>query len=73
MAEGFTPSAPPMERPKRGPKPGSKRTPKNGASGEVTSVIDTLDIFFTMAGQLDALPVKHRRAIMKALVERFPA
>lgn len=73
MAEGFTPSAPPMERPKRGPKPGSKRAPKNGASGEVTSVIDTLDIFSSMADQLAALPVKHRRSIMKALNDRFPA
>lgn len=74
MTEGFQPTPPPMERPKRGPKPGTKRGPrKNGADEAATEVIDTLDVYTRMATALASLPAKHRRSIMQALNERFPA
>lgn len=73
MTDGFQPTSPPtQERPKRGPKPGTKRGPRKNAATE-TEVIDTLDLYARMCATIASLPMKHRRSLMQALNERFPA
>lgn len=76
MTEGYQPSAPPAEQKRRGRKPKDPsappkrytRQPKPAANGEV----DSLSFFLDVSSVLDQMPVKARRALMKALNERFP-
>lgn len=76
MTEGFTPSAPPMERPKRGPKPGTKRGPRKAVSNGTEQPANTTDHdvlcgVVAIGKLIGQYPPDARTKIVQALGEMF--